>query len=277
MLQRLLWGCRFGMPLKGRKRKPSAQRRRERRKPQRQEIKNVVFFVFLCVLCHSAVNAYVSLTNVMSKSSFTPLIASIGFYPVVPTAAWVACLLGWGVRTIQLRTKTADHAPADIAAEVTAAIKAGKAVPGAQVFINDHWQLALSLGAYGVHLGQGDLDSADIEALRSAGIRLGLSTHTPAELARAKAVQPSYLAIGPIYPTTLKVMPYEPVGLERLAKWAQLAAPYPVVAIGGISLERLPGVLACGVQGAAVVSAVTLAADPQAATRLGLQLAKALP
>ena len=209
----------------------------------------------------------------MSKSFALPT-HPIGFYPVVPTAAWVARLLGWGVRTIQLRIKTADHTPAEISAQVIAAVDAGKAVPGAQVFINDHWQLALTANAYGVHLGQEDLDTADIEALRAAGIRLGLSTHTPAELARAKAVQPSYLAIGPIYPTTLKVMPYEPVGLERLAAWVKLAAPYPIVAIGGISLERLPGVMACGVDGVAVVSAVTLASSPHQAALDGLKLAQ---
>lgn len=206
------------------------------------------------------------------KADFAPIIHSIGFYPVVPTAAWVERLLSWGVRTIQLRIKAVDHMPASIATQVNAAIEAGKAVPGAQVFINDHWHLALSAGAYGVHLGQEDLDSADIEALRRAGIRLGLSTHTPEELARAKAVQPSYLAIGPIYPTTLKVMPYEPVGLARLAQWAKQAAPYPVVAIGGISLDRMPGVLACGVDGVAVVSAVTLAADPRQAALNGLEM-----
>lgn len=206
---------------------------------------------------------------------FAPITHPIGFYPVVPTAAWVERLLSWGVRTIQLRIKPADHTPAEIAVEVIAAIEAGKAVPGAQVFINDHWQLAMAADAYGVHLGQEDLDTANIEALRAAGMRLGLSTHTPTELARAKAVQPSYLAIGPIYPTTLKVMPYEPVGLERLAQWAQLAAPYPVVAIGGISLQRLPGVAAClhgKNDGAAVVSAVTLAANPQRAALHGLAL-----
>ena len=208
------------------------------------------------------------------KPNFAPLDQAIGFYPVVPTAAWVTQLLGWGVRTIQLRIKAADHTSDQITAEVTRAIAAGRAVPGAQVFINDHWQLALAHGAYGVHLGQEDLDTADIEALRNAGIRLGLSTHTPEELARAKAVQPSYLAIGPIYPTTLKVMPYEPVGLVRLAEWARLAAPYPVVAIGGISVQRLASVLACGVDGVAVVSAVTLAADPRQAALDGLRLAQ---
>lgn len=208
----------------------------------------------------------------MTTSAFPSLIAPIGFYPVVASAEWVERLLGWGVRTLQLRFKAADHTPAEIEREVKAAVEAGRKVPGAQVFINDHWQLALAAGAYGVHLGQEDLDVADIDALRQAGVRLGLSTHTPAELARAHAVQPSYLAIGPIYPTTLKLMPYEPVGLERLKLWAPQAAPYPVVAIGGISLALLPGVMACGVDGVAVVSAVTLAADPEQAARRGLQL-----
>jgi thiamine-phosphate pyrophosphorylase len=209
----------------------------------------------------------------IEPTGFSSLIAPIGFYPVVPTAEWVQRLFDWGVRTIQLRAKAADHSAEALEREVHAAVLAGRGVPGAQVFINDHWQLALEAGAYGVHLGQEDLDTADLDALRAAGLRLGLSTHTPAELARAKAVQPSYLAIGPIYPTTLKVMPYKPVGLERLAAWARVAAPYPVVAIGGISLERLPGVMACGVDGVAVVSAVTLAADPQRAAMQGLALA----
>ena len=212
----------------------------------------------------------------MTRPAFAPLAGPIGFYPVVPTAEWVQRLLSWGVRTLQLRIKAADHSPADIALQVRAAVEAGRAIPGAQVFINDHWQLALAACAYGVHLGQEDLDTADIEALRGAGVRLGLSTHTPSELARAHAVQPSYLAIGPIYPTTLKVMPYEPVRLERLKLWAPQAAPYPVVAIGGISLSLMPGVMACLVDardGVAVVSAVTLAANPQQAALDGLRLA----
>ncbi|OGA98880.1 MAG: thiamine-phosphate diphosphorylase [Burkholderiales bacterium RIFCSPHIGHO2_12_FULL_61_11] len=214
------------------------------------------------------------MTAALALSTFPPLAGPIGFYPVVPDAAWVQRLLGWGVRTIQLRCKAADHTSEEIGQQVRAAVAAGRAVPGAQVFINDHWQLALAAGAYGVHLGQQDLDTADLVALRRAGLRLGLSTHTPAELARARAEQPSYLAIGPIYPTTLKVMPYEPVGLARLKDWAAQAAPYPVVAIGGISLALMPGVLACGVAGVAVVSAVTLAADPQQASLAGLQLAR---
>lgn len=209
------------------------------------------------------------------RTAFAPLIAPIGFYPVVHDAAWVERLLGWGVRTLQLRFKAAGHTPEEIEREVFAAVKAGQQFADAQVFINDHWRVALEAGAYGIHLGQEDLDAlpeADLQALRDAGIRLGLSTHTPDELDRAKAARPSYLAIGPVYPTTLKVMPYEPVGLDRLKQWAASAAPYPVVAIGGISLDRLPGVLACGVDGVAVVSAVTLADDPAQAAREGLRL-----
>ncbi|MDO9403687.1 MAG: thiamine phosphate synthase [Polaromonas sp.] len=209
------------------------------------------------------------------RTAFAPLIAPLGFYPVVHDAAWVERLLGWGVRTVQLRFKAAGHTPEEIEREVFAAVKAGQQFADAQVFINDHWRVALEAGAYGIHLGQEDLDAlpeADLQALRDAGIRLGLSTHTPDELDRAKAAKPSYLAIGPVYPTTLKVMPYEPVGLARLKQWAASAAPYPVVAIGGISLERLPGVLACGVDGVAVVSAVTLAENPEQAAREGLRL-----
>ena len=211
----------------------------------------------------------------MMPTQFLPLIARTGFYPVVADAAWVRQLLDWGVRTIQLRFKAAGHTPEEIEREVKAAVEAGRKVPGAQVFINDHWQQALAAGAYGVHLGQEDLDSADLDALRRAGVRLGLSSHTPAEMQRARALQPSYLAIGPVYPTTLKVMPYEPVGLARLKAWAAQAAPCPVVAIGGISLERIAGVMACGVDGVAVVSAVTLAADPRQAALDGLKIAQA--
>ena len=222
------------------------------------------------------------------ETAFAPLIAGLGFYPVVPDADWVARLLHWGVRTVQLRFKpvaseTSSAAtgadPAANAAQVTrqvrAAVAAARAVPGAQLFINDHWRQAMAAGAYGVHLGQEDwaaLQPQERALLRHSGMRLGLSTHTPQELQLAKSAQPSYLAIGPVYPTTLKAMPYAPVGLERLAEWMQLAAPFPVVAIGGISLERLAGVVATGVNGAAVVSAVTQAEDPERAARSGVRI-----
>lgn len=210
----------------------------------------------------------------MNQAGFIPLIGTLGFYPVVPDAQWVRRLLGWGVQTIQLRYKPLVDDGYALRQQVRAAVEAGRTMPDAQVFINDHWKVALAEGAYGVHLGQEDwaaLSSADRELLQSSGMRLGLSTHTPDELTIAHSAKPSYLAIGPVYPTTLKVMPYEPVGLERLRAWTQRVSPCPVVAIGGISLERLPGVLACGVNAAAVVSAVTQATDPQRACIEGLR------
>jgi hydroxymethylpyrimidine kinase/phosphomethylpyrimidine kinase/thiamine-phosphate diphosphorylase len=207
-----------------------------------------------------------------AASAFAPMAARIGFYPVVPDADWVERLLGWGVRTVQLRIKAGTLDPDALQRQVERAVAAGRAAPDAQVFINDHWAMALAAGAYGVHLGQEDLETADLPALQRAGLRLGISSHTPAEMARAHAVQPSYVAIGPVFPTTLKQMPYRPVGLERLRRWTQRYQPrYPVVAIGGIDLARARAVAACGVDGVAVVSAVTQAADAQAASRAFLE------
>lgn len=201
-------------------------------------------------------------------AAFAPMTGPMGFYPVVPDAAWVERLLGWGVRTVQLRVKAGALGDEPLRAEIDRAVAAGRAVPGAQVIVNDHWRLAIAAGAFGVHLGQEDLETADLGALRRAGLRLGVSSHTPAEMARAHAVAPSYVAIGPVYPTTLKAMRYEPVGLVQLAEWTRRYQPaYPVVAIGGIDLARAPGVWACGVDSVAVVSAVTQAADPEGAVR----------
>jgi len=212
-----------------------------------------------------------------NKMHFKPMSARIGFYPVVPNADWVQRALAAGARTVQLRFKRQTETDLNPAQQVRAAVQAGRAVAGAQVFINDYWELALAEGAYGVHLGQEDwagLSPAQREALRASGMRLGLSTHTPDELALAKAANPSYLAIGPVYPTSLKVMPYAPVGLVQLAQWVQAAAPFPVVAIGGISLERVADVMGCRVDGVAVVSAVTQAVDSGTAIKNGLQLCK---
>jgi thiamine-phosphate diphosphorylase len=210
----------------------------------------------------------------MAQPAFMPLSGALGFYPVVPDADWVARLLSWGVRTIQLRYKPQTTDTAAIAQQVRTAVAAGRCVAGAQVFINDHWRQALAHGAYGVHLGQEDwaaLSGAERELLRASGMCMGLSTHTLEELTLAHAAKPSYLAIGPVYPTTLKVMPYGPVGLGPLREWTQRVSPCPVVAIGGISLERMPAVVACGVNGVAVVSAVTQAPDPRRAAIAGQQ------
>ncbi|WP_051849070.1 thiamine phosphate synthase [Thiomonas sp. FB-Cd] len=207
-----------------------------------------------------------------AAESFAPLAAAVGFYPIVPDVDWALRLLDWGVRTLQLRIKDLHGAALEAA---IARVNSAAQQAGAQLFVNDHWRQALAVGAYGVHLGQEDLVGADLAGLRAAGLRLGVSTHTPAELARAHALQPSYVALGPVFPTTLKVMPYRPLGLERLRDWAARCKPrYPVVAIGGIGLDQAAAVMACGADGFAVVSAVTQTTDPQAAVRRGLAIAK---
>lgn len=201
-----------------------------------------------------------------SSAAFSPLAqAEMGLYPVVDSVAWLKRLLPLGINTIQLRIKTAHQQL--LSAEIAVAIALGKQYQ-AQVFINDHWQLAIQLGAYGVHLGQEDLATADLAALQQAGIRLGVSSHGFAELLRAKALQPSYIALGHIFPTKTKQMPSQPQGVARLAQYVPLAAPYPTVAIGGINAERLTAVAATGVNSIAVVTAITEAADPERATQL---------
>ena len=138
---------------------------------------------------------------------------------------------------------------------------------GAQLVVNDHWQVALEEDCDFVHLGQGDLDTADVPALRRAGVRLGLSTHDEAELERALALEPEYLALGPIYPTVLKAMAFAPQGLERIGQWKRRIGLRPLVAIGGLTLERLPGVFAAGADCAAVVSDIVRNSDPEARMR----------
>lgn len=181
-------------------------------------------------------------------------------YPIVDSAAWVRRLLPAGVRLVQLRMK--DRAAGELRAEIRES-RGLCARAGAQLVINDHWQLALEEGCDFVHLGQGDLDTADVPALRRAAVRLGISTHDEAELARALALEPDYIALGPIYPTLLKVMAFAPQGLERIGEWKRRVGPIPLVAIGGITLERLPGVLAAGADSAAVVTDIIRNPDPE--------------
>jgi thiamine-phosphate diphosphorylase len=149
---------------------------------------------------------------------------------------------------------------------VRESIAVANATPGAQLFINDHWQLALRLGAYGVHVGQEDLDQVDLHALRQAGVRLGISTHSYWEVARAWAQRPSYIACGPIFATQSKDMPWIPQGPDNLRYWAGLL-PLPVVGIAGIDTRNMAEVAAQGVVGAAVITAITRAEDPGDACR----------
>ena len=185
------------------------------------------------------------------------------FYPILPDAAWVARIAGQGAKFIQLRVKQAE--PAAIKTEIARALAVASA-QGCQLVVNDYWREAIDLGADFVHLGQGDLAGADLDTIRSAGIKLGISTHSLAELDAALAAEPDYVALGPIYQTKLKVMPWQPQGLSRIGEWrARIACP--VVAIGGITLERAPEVLAAGATSAAVVTDIVMNDDPERRTR----------
>jgi thiamine-phosphate pyrophosphorylase len=185
------------------------------------------------------------------------------FYPVLPDAAWVARLASDGAKFIQLRVK--DAPLPKIKTEIAQALKVA-AAHGCQLVVNDYWREAISLGANFVHLGQGDLAGADLGAIKAAGIKLGISTHSLDELDNALAAGPDYIALGPIYPTKLKAMPWKPQGLARISEWrARISCP--LVAIGGITLERVPDVLAAGASAAAVVTDIFMSDDPGQRTR----------
>jgi len=186
------------------------------------------------------------------------------FYPIVDSLAWVERLCALGVRTIQLRAKELPHPQA------LALVRATLAAAGDRLVVNDYWRAAIEAGAAHVHLGQEDLATADVAAIRRAGLTLGLSTHDDAELDNALRHDPDYVALGPIYPTTLKAMRVAPQGLEPIAPWKKRIGKIPLVAIGGIKLENAPAIYAAGADSIAVVSDVTLNADPDARVRAWL-------
>lgn len=196
------------------------------------------------------------------QDAFARCPQQLGLYAVLPDAAWVSRMARAGVPTVQLRFKSSERAAVE--REVHAAVDAVRGTD-ALLFINDHWQAAIAAGAYGVHLGQEDLAMADLTAIREAGLRLGLSSHGYAEMLRADGFSPSYIAMGAVYPTTLKAMATAPQGPGRLAAYARLMRDYPLVAIGGIDGSKLPEVLASGVGSVAVVRALVTAAQPEAA------------
>lgn len=196
------------------------------------------------------------------SDAFAPCPKALGLYAVLPDAAWVGRMARAGVPTVQLRFKSGD---ADaIRREVQASVEAVRGT-SSLLFINDHWQAAIDAGAYGVHLGQEDMDVADLTAIRAAGLRLGLSSHGYAEMLRADRVSPSYIAMGAVFPTTLKRMATAPQGIGRLHAYARLMRDYPLVAIGGIDGEKMPQVLSSGVGSVAVVRAITGVDNPEAA------------
>lgn len=191
------------------------------------------------------------------------------FYPVVDSVAWVERLAGLGVKTVQLRVKDIEHWDAVLMIREVLTKIAGTDL---QLIVNDHWQAAIAAGARHVHLGQEDLTKADVLAIRRAGLTLGISTHDETELENALLQDPDYVALGPIYETTLKKMRFAPQGLARIGEWKRLVGGIPLVAIGGITLERAPDVFAAGADSIAVVSDVTLNANPDERVKNWLKL-----
>ncbi len=186
------------------------------------------------------------------------------FYLIVDDAAWLERLLPQGLRLVQLRLK--DRPEDDMREQIRHA-KALCDLEGARLVVNDHWRLAIEEGCDFVHLGQEDLETADLGAIRDAGLRLGVSTHDHAELDRALAVTPDYVALGPVYPTVLKEMKWAPQGLERLGEWKRLIGEIPLVAIGGLTPERGRAALEQGADIVCVVTDVLRHEDPEARTR----------
>lgn len=190
------------------------------------------------------------------------------FYPIFDRAAWLARALPLGVRLAQLRVKDAPDAA--LRGEIARARDLCRA-HRATLVVNDHWRLAIDLGCEWVHLGQEDLDEADVPAIRRAGLRLGVSTHDRAELDRALALAPDYVALGPVYPTILKAMRWREQGLARVAEWRRAVGERPLVAIGGMSVERAAGAFAAGADVVSAVTDITLHGEPEARLRQWLE------
>jgi thiamine-phosphate pyrophosphorylase len=181
------------------------------------------------------------------------------FYPVVPDLSWIKRLVPLGVKTIQLRLKDAQQDK--VKRQITTAMAICEP-HNCTLIINDYWQEAIELGATFIHLGQEDLTAADLSAIHKADLRLGISTHSHEELDIALGANPDYVALGPVWETKLKKMKWQPQGLERLTHWTK-KSPVPVVAIGGITLARAPGVYETGAASIAVVSDIVANEAPE--------------
>jgi thiamine-phosphate pyrophosphorylase len=183
------------------------------------------------------------------------------FYPVVDTVAWVKRLTALGVGTVQLRAKDLDDTAATTLFREALAATAGTKT---KLVVSDYWRVAIDLKAQHLHLGQEDLADADVAAIRKAGLTLGLSTHDDEELENALRAKPDYVALGPIFPTTLKSMRFAPQGIPKISVWKKRVGDLPLVAIGGIKFEQSAEIFAAGADSIAVVSDVTQHADPDA-------------
>jgi thiamine-phosphate pyrophosphorylase len=189
------------------------------------------------------------------------------FYPIFESAEWIERLVPLGIKLVQLRIK---DAPDVVMRENIRRAKSTCKTHGCTLIINDYWRVAVEEGCDFIHLGQEDLDDADIDAIRAAGLRLGISTHDKAELARAVALKPDYIALGPIYPTILKKMKWHEQGTAKLGTWRDLIADTPLIAIGGMSIDRAAGAFDAGADVVAAVTDITLNASPEDRVRAWL-------
>ena len=186
------------------------------------------------------------------------------FYPIFDNTDWLRRLLPLGIKLVQLRAKDLDEGT--LRTEIRTARDLCRAA-GTTLIVNDHWQIAIEEGCDYIHLGQEDLDAADIDAIRAASLKLGISTHDKAELRRAMALEPDYIALGPIYPTILKKMKWHQQGLEKLTTWKEIIGDTPLIAIGGMSIERAQGAFDHGADVVSAVTDITLNDDPEARVR----------
>ncbi len=186
------------------------------------------------------------------------------FYPIFDHSDWLRRMLPLGVKLVQLRMK--DQPDEVVRAEIATSRDLCKK-HGAVLVVNDYWQAAIDAGCDWIHLGQEDLDDADLKAIQKAGLKLGVSTHDDDELERVLAMDPDYVALGPVYPTILKKMKWEQQGLPRVTEWKARVGDIPLVGIGGMSVERAPGVLEAGADIVSVVTDITLNAVPEARVR----------
>ncbi len=203
-------------------------------------------------------------TRNMNPKAFAECPKRLGLYGVMPNADWVKRMVDAELPTVQLRFKSEDKSKIKKQiSESVAAVKDSKTL----LFINDYWEQSIEAGAYGVHLGQEDMETADLEAIRTSGLRLGLSTHGYAEMVYADRFCPSYIAMGAVFPTPIKQMPTAPQGLGRIYQYAKLMSHYPLVAIGGIDETSIHAVAQSGVGSVAVIRAITNAQDPKVAVK----------
>jgi thiamine-phosphate pyrophosphorylase len=192
------------------------------------------------------------------------------FYAIFDHPDWLERLLPVGIKLVQIRIK---DTPTSTLRDLLSRSRDLCARHDAQLIVNDHWELAIELGCDFIHLGQEDLDGADISAIRRSGLRLGISTHDHTELDRALGLNPDYVALGPVWPTILKKMKWHEQGLERVSEWKRRIGNIPLVAIGGMTPERAVEAFAAGADVASAVTDITLNQNPEGRVREWLKVA----